>query len=106
MKISRQPKNPASGNQNSEKIRHQIVLDYGTNAPFGVQNGNPQSAYSLSTTATGVVTATVYKFYPPAGYTYVSQCANRGVCDVTTGVCDCFRGYYGGDCSMMEVLAS
>lgn len=106
MKIGRAPKDPSSGNQNSEKIRHQIVLDYGVNAAYAVENGNPTSAFSLGYTNKGLVTAAVYKFYPPSGggYNYVGQCSNRGLCDDTTGICNCFAGYTGDDCGKMETL--
>lgn len=34
------------------------------------------------------------------------DCANRGICDYTTGVCDCFPGFYGQACTLTSVLAS
>jgi len=34
-----------------------------------------------------------------------SECSNRGVCDYDSGLCKCFKGYYGGDCSMQNALA-
>jgi len=33
------------------------------------------------------------------------DCANRGVCDYTTGTCNCFNGYYGVDCTLKDVRA-
>ena len=30
------------------------------------------------------------------------DCANRGICDYTTGTCNCFSGYYGSDCTIMD----
>jgi len=34
-----------------------------------------------------------------------SECSNRGVCDYDSGLCKCFKGYYGGDCSLQNALA-
>lgn len=33
------------------------------------------------------------------------DCANRGICDYSTGVCDCFAGFYGEACTLTSVLA-
>lgn len=33
------------------------------------------------------------------------DCANRGLCDFKTGLCNCFTGSYGSDCSSTSVLA-
>jgi hypothetical protein len=30
------------------------------------------------------------------------DCANRGICDYTKGVCQCFNGQYGDDCSIND----
>jgi len=34
-----------------------------------------------------------------------SECSNRGLCDYDSGLCKCFKGYYGIDCSMQNALA-
>jgi len=50
----------------------------------------------------------LFKFTPSTttgNYEYVSQCANRGSCDGETGLCSCFRGYTGDDCTTMSSLA-
>lgn len=77
----------------ANEMRNQIVLDYGVNAGF-------------SNTAP----ATIYKFYPPAtaekGYKYVEQCSNRGLCDTTTGLCQCMPGYTGDNCGVQNALAA
>ena len=54
---------------------------------------------------TGLDRARAYLFRPPLSlssdvYTYVSECSNRGSCDTDSGVCSCFTGYAGDDCSV------
>jgi hypothetical protein len=41
----------------------------------------------------------------PTTYQYVAQCANRGTCDHTTGLCNCFTGYAGDACDSQNVMA-
>eukprot|EP01039_Chlorochromonas_danica_P010178 gene10178-11262_t len=33
------------------------------------------------------------------------DCANQGLCDYSTGLCQCFDGQYGDDCSIIDPLA-
>jgi hypothetical protein len=49
----------------------------------------------------------VYKFFPaPASsYNYVAPCSNRGTCDTTTGLCQCFPGYTNDDCHVQSSLS-
>jgi hypothetical protein len=65
----------------------QIVLDIGSN--FGLVNQN----------------ATAYKFYPPAGVNWAAECSDRGLCDSSSGLCQCFTGYTSDDCSVQNILA-
>jgi len=117
-KIFRAPKDPSTNAVNSEKIRHQMVLDYGINAAYGHTIWTSGTDYQTGTTgftggkdiggsgkSYGTVTAALYKFHPPAGYNYVGQCSNRGLCN-SNGVCECFHGYTGDDCSVQNALSA
>lgn len=53
---------------------------------------------------TGVVTLFHFTPHEDGTYEYVSECSNRGLCD-EYGVCDCFDGYTGVDCSIQNILA-
>merc|ERR1712127_747469 len=39
-------------------------------------------------------------------YQYVSQCANRGTCDSSTGPCTCFAGYTNDNCDTQNMMSS
>jgi len=48
----------------------------------------------------------IYKFIPTkeSTYTYVAECANRGICDTTAGACTCFAGYTSDSCGEQSSL--
>jgi hypothetical protein len=82
-----------------EAARHKIVLDYGTNLAY--DSGFSESDLRNKQYA-------IYKFHPPTQdktYNYVAQCSNRGICDTASGLCTCFPGYTGDDCSVQNALA-
>lgn len=39
-----------------------------------------------------------------AGNTVGMDCSGRGICDYKTGLCDCFRGYYGVACQSLDEI--
>jgi len=39
-----------------------------------------------------------------SNYNYVSQCSNRGLCDGSSGLCKCFKGYTGDSCDSISEL--
>jgi hypothetical protein len=102
MKISRENREAVENTKSNdltsagafEQYRYQIVLDYGMNARY------PR------TTADTDNEARIYKFTPPTtAVTWVAQCSNRGICDGGSGICQCFPGYSGDDCSTISALA-
>lgn len=60
-----------------------------------------------ATTVNGPATTRLYKFTPSAksSYEYVSECANRGICNTFDGICDCFNGYTGEACVEIDAMA-
>ncbi len=45
--------------------------------------------------------ARVYLFKSKKGYHHITECSNRGICDTDSGLCNCFDGYEGDDCSIV-----
>ena len=68
--------------------RNRIDLD------MSVHSGWQDNAYD---------NAKLYIWYPnKGGYNEVSECSNRGQCDETTGLCQCFTGFQGGSCEIIN----
>eukprot|EP00929_Paragymnodinium_shiwhaense_P110060 TRINITY_DN76773_c0_g1_i1.p2 TRINITY_DN76773_c0_g1~~TRINITY_DN76773_c0_g1_i1.p2 ORF type:complete len:243 (+),score=46.61 TRINITY_DN76773_c0_g1_i1:64-729(+) len=38
------------------------------------------------------------------GITEFRDCSGRGICDYSSGLCQCFKGYFGEDCSLQSTL--
>ncbi len=92
-KLSRE--NRASSTETEAHYRRfQMKLNIGTNAE-----------YVMDTDLTADYGAAIYKFYPPTGYKYVGECSNKGICDSTNGLCQCFEGYTGDNCNVQNSLA-
>ena len=55
----------------------------------------------------GPATFRFYKFWPHEDTTYrvVTECGNRGTCNHFEGTCECFHGYNGDGCTVVESLA-
>jgi len=55
----------------------------------------------------GQATFRFYKFTPHKDSTYhvVSECSNRGTCNAFEGVCDCFHGFSGDSCAVIDSMS-
>jgi len=83
-------------------MTHSITTDISTNwaAAVGFKDSQFQSK-------DGLASFRVYKFFPAAAstYEYVAPCSNRGICDQSTGTCQCFPGYTSDSCSEQASIA-
>jgi hypothetical protein len=60
---------------------------------------------ALATVQTCKLTVLHIMYNDGAGTTEANDCSNRGVCIEKTGECECFKGFYGEDCSQAVALA-
>jgi len=67
--------------------RTEITLNMGVNVPDSLTNFY------------------FYKFTPGSSVSWAAECSDRGICDDSTGLCDCFNGYTSDDCSVQNALA-
>jgi hypothetical protein len=67
------------------------------------------SAFGLPTSNTVAQTISLTKahlaYNDGAGTTEAKSCSGRGLCDDSSGECQCFKGYTGVDCSIQNALA-
>jgi len=91
-----------SGRFTSGDFENRFIVEVDYNIGWATVLGDPDGS---GTSTSGVVV--LFKFSPSTtgNYEYVTQCANRGSCDGETGLCACFKGYTGDDCTTMSSLA-
>lgn len=90
------------GGQDMKYMTSTITLDHATN--WGVSVGGAKQKLASVTSNNQFF---IYKFYPApvSTYNYVAPCSNRGTCDTTTGLCQCFPGYTSDDCHVQSSLS-
>lgn len=87
------------------------IIEIDANFPWsGSLMGDPENSNTVGDdTAWSDNTGTVILFHftpdKADSYEHTSPCSNRGLCDTTSGLCACFKGYTGEDCSIQNVLA-
>lgn len=84
----------------------EVDANFGWTSPKGdPENSDTDRDGSTWSDNTGIVT--LFHFTPGAegNYQYVSQCSNRGMCNPELGICNCFSGYTGDDCSVQDAYA-
>lgn len=91
-------------------------IDYetATSTPFGaMQSFTLNEIVSTETTNAGSfqpsaeLTTPAHTVYnDQRGTTENKECSGRGLCDGSTGTCECFKGYTDDDCSRQNALAS
>lgn len=106
-KISREAKPVDSPSRSFDTglTRHQLKFDIGTNSLYSFGDTSATDINYLVTQPSTY--AWVYKFFPPAngGMYYAGECATRGICDATTGTCDCLPGYTNDDCTVQNAAS-
>ena len=87
----------------------EVNANFAWTGEFGdPENSNPATSGSRDSSwsdNTGKVVLFHFKPADEGTYTYTSMCSNRGRCDKTSGLCQCFKGYTSDDCSVQNSLA-
>jgi hypothetical protein len=81
--------------ENSQGLpRNEILLDKPITSPYKIEKGDQARIYIFRPNMNSGSSA--------ASFRYVSSCSNRGVCNEETGQCECYPGYAGDACSMIN----
>lgn len=93
---------PTSDSQTNNQL-NTVVLDMPVNAVYN----SFRSMSTFTKNAQQDTSAGLFVFTPPAngGESYVSECSGRGICNPTSGLCECFNGYTSDNCAVMDALA-
>jgi hypothetical protein len=66
-------------------------------------SGDDPQTTTVETNCTGV--GTNLNYTGDAGNLCHVDCSNRGICDYSSGICQCFNNFYGAACEMTSALA-